>query len=86
MREATKGQGFDEILRDEFRSLGDEAARLLYLIVCIPTMHQFDIGADEMIAALDSPAAETIALLRQQLGASFYHVPISPTDMSSGIP
>lgn len=67
MREATKGQGFDEIIRDEFSAIENAAAQLLYLVACIPTMHQYDMGTDQMISALDTSPAETIALLRQDL-------------------
>ena len=34
MREATSGRGFDEILKDEYRDLPDEA-KLAYLICCL---------------------------------------------------
>ncbi len=34
MREATEGKGFDAIIEDEYRSVGDERARDLYGLVC----------------------------------------------------
>jgi hypothetical protein len=67
MREATKGAPFNEILRDEFNCIEPEDARLLFLIVAIPTMHQFHIGFDEIVAAMDLPPAQTGSLLRQAL-------------------
>jgi len=67
MREATKGKPFDEILRDEFNSIESVQARLLFLIVAIPSIRQYHIGFDEMISAMDLPPAETGALLREGL-------------------
>lgn len=34
MREATEGKQFDAILEDEYRGIGDDLARRLYLLVC----------------------------------------------------
>jgi hypothetical protein len=67
MREATKGEPFNEILRDEFNSIAPEDARLLFLIAAIPSMYQYHIGQDEAVAAMELPPAETGVLLRQAL-------------------
>jgi len=78
MREATKGDPFNEILRDEFNSIEHEDARLLFLVVAIPTMHQFHIGFDEMVAAMDLPPAQTGSLLRQALSGIVLPHPRQP--------
>ena len=40
MREATKGKGFDTIIKDEFESLNDHGVKLIYLFVALAT----DVG------------------------------------------
>lgn len=39
MREATEGKSFDAILEDEYRGIGNELSRMLYLIVCCFHQH-----------------------------------------------
>lgn len=67
MREATKGQPFNEILRDEFNCIVPDEARLLFLVIAIPSIHQYHIGPEEAIAAMECAPAETSALLHQAL-------------------
>src|SRR5262249_39403178 len=39
MREATEGKGFDAILEDEYRGIGDDLSQRLYLTVCCFYQH-----------------------------------------------
>jgi hypothetical protein len=78
MREATKGQGFDEILRDEFVKVEPAAAQLLYLITAIPSMHHYHLSQGQVVAAMDSTSAETMALLKQALSGIIVADPSIP--------
>ena len=51
MREATEGKSFDAILEDEFRGIGDEFSRRLYLAVCCFYQHGACIR-DDLLAQL----------------------------------
>ena len=59
LREATDGRSFDAILEDEFRGIGDDQSRRLYLTVCCFYQH----GA----LARDTILAQSLSLTVRQL-------------------
>ena len=67
MREATSGNGFDEILRHEFADLNTDDAKLLYLIAALASDDDFGLTREFIIAAMqDSPSA-TVSLIDNSL-------------------
>jgi hypothetical protein len=67
MREATSGRGFDEILRDEFRSVKPDEAKLLYLICALASSDDYGMTVQQMIVAMNLPPNETQFLVEKSL-------------------
>ncbi len=58
MREATEGRSFDAILEDEYRGIGDDLSRRLYLAVCCFHQHGAYIRDTLLAQLMDFPVQE----------------------------
>jgi hypothetical protein len=67
MREATSGQGFDEIITNEFAQVEPLNAKLLYLVAAIPSIENYGITLAQMVTALSLPPNETLRLAEDSL-------------------
>lgn len=67
MREATSGQGFNEIIKDEFLSLPTTEAKLLYLVVALATDAGYRMTIQQFVRSTDLASAEALYLLDRSL-------------------
>lgn len=67
MREATSGQGFDDIIRDEFETLPNIEAKMLYLCVALATDTGHRITLPQFVRCANVPPAEALVLLDRSL-------------------
>jgi SIR2-like domain len=67
MREATRGLGFDEIIEDEYNKTQPREAKLVYLIAAIPSALHYFVSRGQLVAAMDLPPSETLALIDDSL-------------------
>ncbi len=67
MREATLGDGFDAIIRQEFADVEPLEAKLLYLCASLPTAVGFSVTRQQLIACADVPPSAAIDLLDRNL-------------------
>jgi hypothetical protein len=68
MREATTGRGFDEIIKDEFKTVEPMDAKLLYLVTAIPSIENFGLSLAQMVTAMHLPPNETLRFAEDSLG------------------
>ncbi len=78
MREATQGKGFDEIIRDEYDSLGNEDVQRIFLIVAVPSALQYSIRRTELVSASRVEPARLLRILNDELRGLV--VPVDPDD------
>ncbi|MCY3677482.1 MAG: SIR2 family protein [Gemmatimonadetes bacterium] len=67
MREATKGGGFDTIIKDEFDTLKGHGVKLLYLIIALTTDAGYRLDRAQVLKASPLPPAETLHALERSL-------------------
>jgi hypothetical protein len=67
MREATAGEGFNEIIRTEYEQLESGEPRVLYLCAALGSAESIDLKKDQWVACGEGPPAETLDLLRAGL-------------------
>ncbi len=67
MREATRGLGFDDIIKSEFDEIESREARLLYLCAALGTSELLDLTREQWLACAAVPPAEATGILRRQL-------------------
>jgi hypothetical protein len=67
MREATSGQPFDKILKDEFEKLVPQEAKILYLCVALATDSGFRISTQQLLGCSSLRVSETLNVLERNL-------------------
>jgi len=67
MRSATQGEGFDDIIKDEFMKTEPPSAALLYLCACLASDAGFTLSKQQLVAASDVEPSETLAFLVRNL-------------------
>lgn len=67
MREATKGSGFDTIIKDEFDALRDHDIKLLYLLIALATDAGYRLSRAQVLKASPLSPAETLHALERSL-------------------
>jgi len=67
MREATSGEGFDNILKDEFKKLEPREAKILYLCVALATEAGYRITKQEYVGCTEAPPADALNILERNL-------------------
>jgi tetratricopeptide (TPR) repeat protein len=67
MREATSGEGFNDIIRHEFDTLPSIEAKLLYLVVALATDAGYRITIQQFVRSADVSPAEALHLLDRNL-------------------
>jgi len=67
MREATKGAGFDTIIKDEFDALHEHGIKLLYLLIALATDAGYRLDRAQVLKASALSPAETLHALERSL-------------------
>lgn len=67
MREATRGKGFDDILRSEFGDLEVAEARILYLCAALASAELMDLSQGQWIACAAVSPSDALTLLSRNL-------------------
>ena len=67
MREATKGRGFDTIIKDEFDALHDHGIKCLYLLVALATDAGYRLDRAQVLKASPLAPADTLHALERSL-------------------
>ncbi len=67
MREATKGSGFDTIIKDEFDALQEHGTKLLYLLIALATDAGYRLDRAQVLKASPLAPAETLHALERSL-------------------
>ena len=67
MREATKGSGFDTIIKDEFDALQEHGIKLLYLLIALATDAGYRLSRAQVVKASPLSPAETLHALERSL-------------------
>ncbi|WP_423925163.1 hypothetical protein [Candidatus Palauibacter sp.] len=60
MREATRGRGFDDIIRSEFDDIQEAEPRILYLCAALATAERMHISLDQFLACSEASPASTL--------------------------
>lgn len=75
MREATEGNGFDAILEGEYRGIGDDLSRRLYLTVCCFYQHGAYVRDSLLAQLLELPLTEMYSKTADSTeGVVFYEI------------
>jgi len=67
MREATKGENFDEIIKSEYHEIVPIEARFLTSCIALTTDAGFTISKQDFVGLSDAPPAETLYFLERNL-------------------
>lgn len=67
MKEATKGEGFDEIIEKEYKDIEPQNARILLLCVSLATSENFPLTKEQYIACSRESDFETLGYLEKNL-------------------
>jgi hypothetical protein len=67
MREATRGEPFDQIIESEFESIESREARVAYLAICLATSFNNVITTEQFLSLTDLFPNETLELLETEL-------------------
>ena len=67
MREATRGYGFDEIVRGEFQEIDNPEVRVLFLCAAVATAELIDIDRKQLLACAECSPAEALTAIRRNL-------------------
>lgn len=73
MREATSGEGFDEIIKNEFAKLPGPEARLLYLCVALATDAGYRLTRQQFVNCASASPSEALYLLERSLRGIVIH-------------
>ena len=67
MREATEGQGFNEIMRSEFTDIIDREPRVLYLCAALATAELIDMSVGQWLACAEVSTSTAMGYLSRSL-------------------
>lgn len=67
MKEATNGQGFDEIIKTEYATLEPVEVKKMYLMASLVTAHNHSISKSVLVGAFGVPPGQSLAYLKREL-------------------